>query len=204
MDGALPAAGPIVAPTKLHVPGGGALVPRDAGLAQRLAATTGLALVTAPTAVVAGWMAQERRPLAWLSLDPEDADPVRLWRCLIAALRRLQPGLGRDAEAILAAGPAAVGDVVVPLVAAEVAAWDEPVALVLDGAEAWGERSAEVVPSLGRWLDVAPEGSLLLVAAAEPAALAALSEGLGAAIEPAPARSVVGSSRARTPGTPDA
>src|SRR4051794_36852617 len=154
MDVALAPAGSVVAPTKLHVPGGdGALVPRDGAIPQSLAALRP-ALVAAPRRVVAGWAAGQReRRVAWLALDPEDADPVRLWRCAIAALRVVAgPGFGAEAEAILTAGPGALGGAVIPLVAAELASLGEPVALVLDGADALGERAGAIGPSLTRWL----------------------------------------------------
>jgi ATP/maltotriose-dependent transcriptional regulator MalT len=172
MDVALVPAGSVVAPTKLRAPAGAAaLVPGGDGLPRRAPA------------------------LAWLSLDPEDADPVRLWRGVIAALRTLQPGFGRDAEAILAAGPCALHDAVVPLVAAEAAAIEPPVVLVLDGAAALGARAAEVVPSLARF--VALDGPQLRIAG-QPGAATALAGPLGAAVLP---RAGDG---ARTAGTPSA
>ena len=39
--------------------------------------------------------------VAWVSLDEGDNDPVRFWSYVIAALARLQPGLGKDARALL-------------------------------------------------------------------------------------------------------
>src|SRR3954452_5274799 len=167
MDVALAPAGTVVASTKLHVPDGdGALVPRDGAFPQPLAAARP-ALVAAPRGLVAGWAAAQReRRVAWLSLDPEDADPVRLWRCAIAALRLLQPAFGADAEAMLAAGPAALAEAVVRLVAAEAALLGDPIMVVLDGVAALGERAVETLPSLTVWLDCPLTGSLLVVAAA--------------------------------------
>lgn len=175
MEPALVSTGSVIAPTKLHVPAGaGALGPGDGEHLERLHAARAarLALVAAAPgarrdALLAQWIADDPRPVAWLTLDPEDADPMRLWRALIAALRTtLHPRFGTDAEAILAAGPCALGDVVIPLVAAEAAAAGEPPVLVLDGAEALGASAGEVVASLLRWLALAPDGSLLVVAGA--------------------------------------
>src|SRR4051794_37521778 len=173
MDAALAPAGAVVASAKLHVPEG------DGAPPLRLQAAR-LALVAAPTAAVAAWAAAVARPVAWVALDPEDADPVRLWRCVIGALRVLAPGFGADAEAILAVGPAALDDAVVPLVAAEAAPWDEPPVLVLDRVQALGARCRAIVPSLARWLDRAPDGSSLVLAG-DPAALADLGASLHAA-----------------------
>src|SRR4051794_34195708 len=125
MDVASAPAGSVVAPTKLRVPDGdGALAPVQASPTARLA------LVDAHAARAVA--AHDGRGPAWLTLDPEDADPVRLWRGIIAALRTLAPGFGTDAERILAAGPAVLAGAVVPLVAAEAARFLDPPLLVLD------------------------------------------------------------------------
>jgi DNA-binding CsgD family transcriptional regulator len=212
MDAALASAGSVIAPTKLRVPASaGAHVARDVELLQRLhaARTARLALVAAQPGprrdgLLASWLAADPRPAAWLTLDPEDADPVRLWRGVIAALRTLQPSFGSDAEAILAAGPAALTDAVVALVVAEAAAADPPPVLVLDGAEALGEHAGDVVASVLAWLARAPaelllvvtgEGPLLGALAGAPGAIAiAIDEDGGPPAQPA----------ARTPGTPAA
>ncbi|HEY6759238.1 MAG TPA: LuxR C-terminal-related transcriptional regulator [Baekduia sp.] len=210
-------AGIVVAPTKLCVPAG------DGASPLRLRATSAvrLALVDGPGARA---LAQEDgRLVAWLTLDPEDADPIRLWRGAIAALRTVAPGFGGDAEAMLCAGPAALAEAVIPLVAAEVATLGEPVTLVLDRFEALGERAEEALPSLTVWLDVVPEDALLVVAGAPPEAAAALRAAVGDAtvsprVSAAPAGAAVGDAQIslrtpaapptpatpRTPGTPSA
>ena len=58
----------------------------------------GLVLVSAPagsgkTALLADWARGSRRPVAWLSIDPEDNDPARFWRHVVATLDRARPGL---------------------------------------------------------------------------------------------------------------
>jgi len=83
--------------TKLHVPGSRpGFVPRP-----RLAGALGggLVLVCAPagfgkTALLADWLRSAGRPVAWLSLDVGDNDPVRFWRHVVAALDRARPGIG--------------------------------------------------------------------------------------------------------------
>ena len=82
--------------TKLHVPG-----PRPGFVARpRLMEALGgeLVLVCAPagfgkTALLADWLRSGDRPVAWLSLDAGDNDPVRFWRHVVAALDRAQPGI---------------------------------------------------------------------------------------------------------------
>jgi LuxR family maltose regulon positive regulatory protein len=58
-----------------------------------------LTLVSAPagfgkTTLVAHWLAESGTPVAWLSLEPEDNDPMRFLSYLIAALQRLDPQVG--------------------------------------------------------------------------------------------------------------
>ena len=53
------------------------------------------------TTLLADWAQSAKWPVAWLCLDPEDSDPVRFWRYVVAALDR--------------AG-ASVGDPVLPLI----------------------------------------------------------------------------------------
>ncbi len=86
--------------TKLNVPGlRPDLVPRPR-LAQRLdeGRGCGLVLVCAPagygkTVLLAEWVRRGRHPVAWLSLDAGDNDPVRFWRHTVAALDRVRPGI---------------------------------------------------------------------------------------------------------------
>ncbi len=73
-------------------------------LAQGLQAT--LTLVSAPagsgkTTLLAQWLAESALPTAWVSLEPEDNDPLRFLSALIAALQRLDPQLGTTAFAFL-------------------------------------------------------------------------------------------------------
>ncbi len=109
----------------------GLLARLEAGLRQRLT------LVAAPagfgkTSVVAAWAARTTAPVAWLSLDEEDRAPLRFLAYVIAALRRIEPGLGEGAlRALRAAQPPA------PIAAAttlanELAAGSSPIVLVLD------------------------------------------------------------------------
>ena len=98
--------------TKLNVPGPRpGFVPRPRlvealgeGLARRLI------LVCAPagsgkTALLADWAPSGNRPVAWLSLDAADNDPVRFWRHTVAALDRARPGIGERVGLLL--GPPA-------------------------------------------------------------------------------------------------
>ncbi|MGB6576961.1 MAG: AAA family ATPase, partial [Streptosporangiaceae bacterium] len=90
--------------TKLHLPG------RRPGFVARPRLTEalsgGLLLVCAPagfgkTALLADWLRTAGRPVAWLSLDVGDNDPVRFWRHVVAALDRARPGIGERVSPLL-------------------------------------------------------------------------------------------------------
>jgi LuxR family maltose regulon positive regulatory protein len=86
--------------TKLVVPGlRVGFVPRpwltarlDEGLAH------GTVLICAPagagkTSLLTQWARASTRPVAWVSLDEGDSDPIRFWRQVVAALDGVYPGL---------------------------------------------------------------------------------------------------------------
>ncbi len=61
-----------------------------------------LTLISAPpgfgkTTLLAQWLAQTRKPVVWLSLEPEDNDTTRFLSHLIAALQTRDPGIGTTA-----------------------------------------------------------------------------------------------------------
>jgi LuxR family transcriptional regulator, maltose regulon positive regulatory protein len=108
--------GAVLAYTKLQAPSvRSGLVPRDRLVAALTAASGAkLTLVSAPagsgkTTLLGEWSASsgEPRPFAWLSLDPGDNDPVRFYEGVIAALRRVVPGIGEQALGAVV-GPASL------------------------------------------------------------------------------------------------
>jgi LuxR family transcriptional regulator, maltose regulon positive regulatory protein len=94
--------------TKLHIPRARqGLVPRPR-LVDRLAEalTGGLTVVCAPagfgkTALLADWARRSGRPVAWLSLDAADNDPVRFWRHVAASLGGVREGAGQRLTQLL-------------------------------------------------------------------------------------------------------
>ena len=93
---------------KLQIPRPRAqLVPRP-HLIERLqrASTASLIFVSAPagfgkTTLLAQWLAHRDTPVAWLSLEPQDNDPVRFLTYLIAALQTLDAHVGTSALELL-------------------------------------------------------------------------------------------------------
>jgi LuxR family maltose regulon positive regulatory protein len=108
-----------------------------------------LVLVDAPagfgkTTLVAQWRASaiETRAFAWVSLDPGDDDPARLWWYILSALQRARPEIGGEEllRAVRVPNPDIAGTVL-PILANELAALTAPVVLVLDDYHVIKERS---------------------------------------------------------------
>jgi hypothetical protein len=107
------AARPILITTKLHPPAArDQMVPRER-LLERLRGGSGLrlSLVACPagfgkTTLLAAWREAEatRRPVAWLTVDEGDNDPVVFWSHAIEALRRVCPKIGEQVSAQMAGG----------------------------------------------------------------------------------------------------
>jgi LuxR family transcriptional regulator, maltose regulon positive regulatory protein len=115
-------------------------VPRE-HLVRRLAAEDAkLTLVHAPagfgkTIAVAQWRAAEAhsRAFAWVSLDPGDNDPVRLWSHIVSSLQRACPSLaGKDLLALLRVRVPDISGRLVPSLINALARVHERVVLVLD------------------------------------------------------------------------
>ncbi len=152
--------------TKLHVPGprpGFVARPRLAG-----ALAGGLVLVCAPagfgkTALLADWLRSGGRPVAWLSLDAGDNDPVRFWRHVVAALDRARPGTGERVAPLLGPPPSSFEGLVTALIN-ELAAQsgENAIVLVLDDYHLISAR--QVHASLAFLLEHLPPGLHLVLA----------------------------------------
>jgi LuxR family maltose regulon positive regulatory protein len=101
----------------------------------RTSAGVKLTVVAAPagcgkTTLLGTWRDAERAlPVAWLTLDEGDDDPVVLWLHVVEALRRVRPELGEGVSAVRSASH--VVDVVVRRLVNELAEQDD-IALILD------------------------------------------------------------------------
>ena len=124
--------------TKLFVPlPRPGLVPRprlvellSAGLLSRLT------VVCAPagfgkSTLVSDWASASERPVAWISLDEADSNPVRFLTYLIAGLRTLAPSVGEDGLGALQAPSPHVESVLIGLLN-DLSAMTQSMILVLD------------------------------------------------------------------------
>jgi LuxR family transcriptional regulator, maltose regulon positive regulatory protein len=84
------------------------------------------------TTLLADWATSTRRPVGWLSLDPEDNDPARFWRYVVAALDRVCGGLADQVLPHLTPPSVIGGQGVVTALANRLQAAPEALALVLD------------------------------------------------------------------------
>lgn len=127
--------------TKLHLPPPRtrqiSRVPLIARLNGALEAGARLTLISAPagfgkTTLVSEWAHQLDVPVAWLSLDDADNDPVQFLSYVIAALQRVQDDIGRTAEQVMHAPQMPALMQLMASVMNDLAALQQPVILVLD------------------------------------------------------------------------
>jgi len=162
--------------SKLHAPGPRKeWVERPALIEYPGASTARLVLVDAPagfgkTTLVAQWRSAtgEKRSFAWVSLDPGDDDPGRLWWYILCALQRACPEIGGDeiARELRTAVPDITGTVL-PRLANELGALSAPVVLVLDDYHVIKERSChDQIQFL--LLHLPPTAQIVLITRADP------------------------------------
>jgi LuxR family maltose regulon positive regulatory protein len=166
--------GPVLIATKLRPPAvRDQVVPRER-LLERLRTGSGLALslVACPagfgkTTLLAAWREAEaaRKPVAWLTLDEDDDDPVVLWSYVIEALRRACPAISLPASPQMA-GAASIVHVVLPRLVNELDDLGE-VTLILDDFHRLSDGAAR--ESLAWFVDHAPPAfQLVLSTRTEP------------------------------------
>ncbi|HEX6555617.1 MAG TPA: LuxR C-terminal-related transcriptional regulator [Ktedonobacteraceae bacterium] len=126
--------------TKLHVPRLRAQLVSRPQLTEHFQAGIqgSLTLISAPagfgkTTLLAQWRAESHMPVAWLSLETEDNEPVRFFSYLIATLQTLDPGIGTSALGLLQTPQPAALEAVLTLLTNDLSVGQaEDFALVLD------------------------------------------------------------------------
>jgi len=96
-----------------------------------------LTLISAPagfgkTTLLSEWVAGCGRPVAWVSLDDGDNDPVRFFTYLVAALQTLDPNLGQAARGLLGSPQPPPLEALVATLINNIATTSTPLVLVLD------------------------------------------------------------------------
>jgi LuxR family maltose regulon positive regulatory protein len=84
------------------------------------------------TTLLADWATSTAMPVAWLSLDPDDNDPMRFWRYVVAALDRVGVPVAERVGSLSPQGGEASSHAVVTAVINQLQALPDEVALALD------------------------------------------------------------------------
>src|SRR6266511_1512762 len=94
--------------TKLYIPSALTGVLSRSRLAEQLnlGLLRPLILISAPagygkTTLLSTWVANCKYPVAWLTLDQGDNDPIRFWRYVGAALQKVNDHLGKSLHSTL-------------------------------------------------------------------------------------------------------
>lgn len=139
-------------------------------LIQRLeeASDRELILISAPpgfgkSTLLAAWARSTQRPVAWVSLDSDDNDPSRFWRCVVASVDRAHRGLQEHLLPLLDAGQPLAAEAVAAALVNELAARQaHPLSLVLDDYHAL--ESPSIHEGLAFLLDHMPNDLQLILA----------------------------------------
>jgi LuxR family transcriptional regulator, maltose regulon positive regulatory protein len=161
--------------TKLRQPRPRHQLVRRNVLIERLnqATASTLTLVSAPagfgkTTLLADWLASTNIPVAWLSLDAQDDEPLRFFTYFIAALQTLHPSVGKAALTLLhGSSPSQFQTVIVLLANDLLTNFTGDFVLVLDDYHFINAK--EIQQTLGFLLEhVPPQMRLIIVTRADP------------------------------------
>jgi len=165
--------------TKLHIPPlGRACVPRQRLISQSESGLGAkLTLVLAPagfgkTTLVASWIrswqeaqSPARPQVAWLALDGEDDEPIRLGSYCILALQTVAPHLGEAAKSMLDFPQPVKPEHLITSLINDLADYQQPVLLVMD--DYHFIQSPVVHEAMAFWLDHAPPNFHVLITSRE-------------------------------------
>jgi LuxR family maltose regulon positive regulatory protein len=127
--------------TKLYIPPARERAIARPHLIQKLSAGVGrpgsFTLVSGPagfgkTSLLSEFVTQLRQLVAWVSLDEEDNDPIRLWTYLITACQTVQEGVGRAALELLQTAHPLPDDTIPTILINDLTSQDGSLVLVLD------------------------------------------------------------------------
>jgi ATP/maltotriose-dependent transcriptional regulator MalT len=114
------------------------------------------------TTLLAQWAQLAQGRVAWLSLDPDDSDPVRFWRYVVAALDRAGILTGARVKPLLQAPSGVSSETIVTVLINDLETHPEETTVVLDDYHTVGSRS--VHDGISFLLDHLPSWLHLVVA----------------------------------------
>jgi LuxR family maltose regulon positive regulatory protein len=177
--------------TKLHPPGfRKEWVERPELISYLASAAARLVLIAAPagsgkTTLVANWLVSpmEDRAFAWVSLDPGDDDPGRLWTHVVHSLQRACPELdGKKIERALRVETPDIAETALPILVNELASLSAAVVLVLDDYHLIKEGSChDQIAFL--LLHLPPSAEIVLITRADPPLPVARLRAVGEMVE---------------------
>ena len=132
----------------------------DAGLKGKVS------LISAPagfgkTTLAVHWLQQQERPVAWLSLDENDDEPLRFFTYLVAAVQTIQPLLANTLATSLRSSNPPDNMAVMPALLNELATCATPFILVLDDYHVITHEAIHT--ALAFFLDYLPDSIHLLI-----------------------------------------
>src|SRR5581483_5533517 len=110
------------------------------------ATATPLTLISAAagfgkTTLITSWASESSKPLAWITLDKEDNDPIRFLSYLIAALQTLDPQIGSELSSVLQLPQTPIASVILPTLLNDLHAHISEKNLVLDDYHVIGNKN---------------------------------------------------------------
>jgi LuxR family maltose regulon positive regulatory protein len=84
------------------------------------------------TTLLSEFVARLQMPIAWVSLDEGDNDPVRFWSYLIAACQTAYAGVGASAQTVLQSPQLLPADTIPTILINDLASLDRELVLILD------------------------------------------------------------------------
>ena len=156
-----------------------------------LAAPTGYGKTTA----VRSWCARGQTPVAWVTLDAGDDDPIRLWTYVASAVDRIRQGLGRPALTRLRVAGVSL-EVVVDELMNGIVSFAAPLLVVLDDLQAVTD--ADSLASIEYAIERLPANArLIVISRVDPMIRLARLRGRGALVELRAAELAFGREEAR-------
>lgn len=113
------------------------------------------------TTLLGEFVAQLKRPIAWVSLDGGDNDPIQFWTYLIYAIQSIRPDIGQAALAILQSPQAFASEIIPTLLINDLSKSPDALVLILDDYHV--VQHSSIHEAMAFILDHLPENLYLLV-----------------------------------------
>jgi len=156
--------------TKLHIPRTRANIVARSRLTEKILACLkhpgSFVLLSGPagfgkTTLLSEFIIELARPVAWVSLDEADNDPIRFWTYLITACQSIKHGIGESALALLQTPQALPNETIPTILINDLTGLDDDLVFILDDYHAI--RNQSIHESLAFLLDHLPDKFHLLL-----------------------------------------